>query len=90
MSILDTVWTQPRPYIRPDKFYSETTVLDLFDMEPDDYLLLVEWRTQGVGPKYTTLPDGEVRYYGQSLIDILYQPQPASDPREQQRAEVLA
>ncbi len=71
MSIFDAVWTRPRPYIRPDKLYNEATVLDLFDMEPDDYTLLTEWRTQGGGPNCTTLPDGEVRYYGQSLIDIL-------------------
>ena len=59
-----------RPVIRPDKLYSEATVLDLFDMEPNQQHVLAEWRERGTGPAHTVLPNGTVRYFGSALIEI--------------------
>lgn len=71
MAFIENILRQPRVTVRPDRLYSPDAVLDLFDLEPDQADLLAEWRTQGQGPRFTTLPDGQVRYLGQSLLDYL-------------------
>lgn len=76
-----------RPTLRPDKLYAEDDVLNLLALEPGESDLLADWRAQGVGPEWTNLPDGRVRYFGFSILAMTY-PQvdlsrsaPCGDPR---------
>lgn len=61
-----------RPTLKSDKLYGESDLLDLLGMEPEETPLLAEWRKNGVGPEYTTLPDGRVRYFGFSILAMTY------------------
>ena len=78
------LWITPRTVIRPDKIYSEATLLDVLDMEPDDIKSLAEWRDLGVGPSFMKLPNGEVRYYGEAVLSFVQQPHLEISPDEVQ------
>ena len=64
--------------LRPDRLYHEGVAAEVLSVTTD---MLAKWREQDIGPEWTPMPNGFVRYYGESLLNYTT-PEGLTDPRD--------
>lgn len=66
----------------PHCLYSEEYVVVLLGLDEEEDNLPAIWRNGDVGPKWMTLPTGQIRYFGHSLIECTSLGYLGDDPRK--------